>query len=330
MPQSYSYGDLEVKSKAAAYNYGALENSVVPNPSLLSSRVAASRNAFDANLPPESKIENAGLKTVLDAPLDFGIGLEKAVGLDPMRPIASIPAALSGAASGLGNLVTHPIETAKNIGGSLMDAVKRGSAAVDAGNIPEAFQSAGEMYGMAKPVTEGIGAVADKVIPSTARAGLKFERVMNAAKDAPIDTSSAEDILSRAQELRQRGSTMPKVLNDFAKNRTAATGDFMGVPVTDPMTYEVGRDFASNAGRLSARETMAANPQMQRQVAQFSNAMKTANRDAAASVGMGDLYDSAMKEYRQAKTLQDMGDVIKKWAGRIALGGVGYELWKSH
>lgn len=169
-------------------------------------------------------------------------------------------------------------------------------------------------------------------IPSTASAGEKFQTVLSAAKDVPLNTSAAEDALARAQELRQRGSSMPKVLNDFAKTRKPIAGDFAGTPIEmrpDPLTYAAGRDFASNAGEVSSRETSAMTPVMKRQVTQFSIAMKDANRQAAQSVGMGDLYDAAMKEYKQAKTLRDASDVIKKYALKAAIGtGFIYELFK--
>lgn len=163
------------------------------------------------------------------------------------------------------------------------------------------------------------------LMPSTANAGAKFESVMGAAKDVPIDTAAADDIMARAEELRQRGSTLPKVLRDYAKARS--TGE--------PMTYETGRDFASNAGALSAREATATNAKMQAQVNQFAAAMKDANREAAVKVGMGDLYDAAIKEYRQAKTMSDAAQVIKKWGTRAALaatlgaaGKAGYDIYE--
>ncbi len=156
------------------------------------------------------------------------------------------------------------------------------------------------------------------MIPNTASAGEKFQTVMSAAKDVPLDTTSAQEIVQRAQELRQRGSTLPKVLNDFIKGSG---------PDSAPLTYEAGRDFASNAGALSTRETTAMNSKMQRQVTQFAVAMKDANRAAAEQVGMGDVYDAAMKEYRQAKNLQQAKEVLTKWAVRgaaaMALGASG-------
>ena len=181
-------------------------------------------------------------------------------------------------------------------------------------------------------VTEGVGAslgaIIGKIIPSAARAGQKFDIVAKAANQIPLDTTAAGKAITRASELRERGSTLPKVMRDFVK--ASETGK-------PPITYEIGRDFASNAGALSKREATALNAKMHRQVAEFAHAMKTANREAAAKAGMEKLYDAAMKEYRQASNIKEAGEIIKKWgvralfaAGLGSAGAAGYELWKSH
>jgi hypothetical protein len=172
----------------------------------------------------------------------------------------------------------------------------------------------------------GAGALLSK-LPSAARAGTKFESVMGKAKDVVLDTTKADEAALRAMELREHGSTLPKVLRDFIKTRESGA----------PITYKSGRDLASNAGALSSREATAINAKMHRQVSEFAAAMKDANRGAAEKAGVGKLYDEAMKEYRQAKNIEEAGKIVKKWAARLAFtaglgaaGGLGYELWKSH
>lgn len=183
---------------------------------------------------------------------------------------------------------------------------------------------------------KGIPAITE-AIPSRARAGANFQRVMEVAQNVPLDVTAAEQVAQRAAELGKRGSTMPKIFRDFARQRNVMPqpSDFVPNAETSPvMDYRTGRDFASNAGALSVTERMAANPQMGRQVAQFADAMKTANREAAVKVGMGDLYDQAMKEYRQASTMQAAADVVKKYALRAGLTGLGlaeaYHLIRGH
>lgn len=163
-------------------------------------------------------------------------------------------------------------------------------------------------------------------LPSEARAGEKFQQVLGAAKDVPLDVTKADETLRRAKELRARGSTMPKVLTDYGKARTSATGT---TQFSDPMTYETGRDFASNAGALSVRETTAMNRKMQGQVSAFAKAMRDATREAAVKVGKGDLYDEAMKEYRLARSIQEKKEILKKWGKRAALGATGYALLRD-
>ncbi len=195
----------------------------------------------------------------------------------------------------------------------LLAAAVPGGAATEGMGIVDGLKSASAVQ-LAKAIRN--------LIPSTKRAGVLFDQVMAAAKDVPIETSTTVPIIERAQQIDAAGgSPLPRVLKKFVK--ASSPGES---PFSDVLTYKEGRDFASNAGSQSIKAVTAQNAQMQRQVAQFADAMKTANREAAAKVGMGDLYDQAMKEYRQAKTLQDAAAVLQKWglrAGAAALLGAG-------
>ena len=172
---------------------------------------------------------------------------------------------------------------------------------------------------LAKGATSAGGKLANELLPNTERAGSNFQTVMGQARNVPVDTTAADTVAARAQELSNRGTTLPKVFSDYIKN--------------PPATYEAGRDFASNAGRLSVEQAASLNPTMGRQVALFADALKTANREAAAKGGMGDLYDSAMKEYHQASTLSEAGDVLKKYGTKAALtaalGGASYGVYRE-
>ena len=157
----------------------------------------------------------------------------------------------------------------------------------------------------------------DRAIPSMARAGENFERVMQGARNIPVNTAESGNVALRAQELAGRGASMPKVARDFLKRASE--------PGAPPINYEEGRDFASNAGRLSQREAMKANPAMGRQVTMLARALDNANREALPEE-LKPVYDSAMKEYRQSQQLKTVGKV----AGKAALGALGaggtYEL----
>jgi hypothetical protein len=218
-------------------------------------------------------------------------------------------------------------------GNTVLD-IARGTLA---GGIPGSLATEGMTLAqqIANSPLANIAKAARGLIPSSANASKGFETVASATNEVPIDTAKAQEIVARAKELGQRGNTVPKVIRDFAK--ATAPGDFMTQPVDATMTYQAGRDFASKAGALSAQETAAVKgTPMQRQVTQFAAAMKDANREAAVKVGMGDLYDQAMKEYRQAKNLQDAGDVLKKYGIRALLvaaagaaGTAGYEAFQA-
>jgi len=243
-----------------------------------------------------------------------------------INPMNSIPAL----ASGIGNALTG-----KNIAAGVQHPDVNAALPVfkDGGFVspaaPPASPVTPEALGHAAGsivnggLLAGAGAAAGGLLgklPSTARAGGNFQKVMAAAKDQPIDTAPAGDIALRAQELADRGATLPKVVKTFLKRSTD--------PNAPPVTYEEGRDFASNAGRLSARDSMKANPAMGRQVGLL--ALDTANAEAAAKVGMGEEYQQAMKEYRSASQMK----AGLKTAGKVAIPGllgtgIAYKAYKG-
>jgi hypothetical protein len=167
-------------------------------------------------------------------------------------------------------------------------------------------------------------------LPSKERAGANFQTVMGAARNEPLNLQMADDAALRAQELAGRGgipgrgSSLPKVMRDYLRTREQ----------NPTMTYEVGRDFQSAAGRLSTAEAQAANPVMKAQVSKLAKALADSNRDAAVRAGVGAEYDSAMNEYRQASQLADMKDslidVLKRHGAKAALGaGLGYGIYEA-
>ncbi len=176
-------------------------------------------------------------------------------------------------------------------------------------NIPEIIGTAGALALMSK-APEGVQRIRG-MIPSAERAGANFQRVMAAAKDQPIDTSAAGDAALRAHELGEAGASgPPKVLSKFLKRTTE--------PGSSPMTFEEGRDFQSNAGRLSAKESMASNPQMKAQVSALAKALADANQAAAERAGVGDVYKDAMNEYRRAIKIQGIKDTTGEFAKSTA------------
>lgn len=149
-----------------------------------------------------------------------------------------------------------------------------------------------------------------RALPSAARAGQKFQSVMAAAKDIPIDVAGPGNVALRIGELAERGASMPKAVNDFLKYATN--------PQKPPMDYKVARDFASNIGRLSAKEVSRLNPVMQKHVADLSVALNESIVKAAQAAGKADEYVAAMNEYRKAMQLRDF---VKKAIPIAAAGG---------
>jgi hypothetical protein len=206
--------------------------------------------------------------------------------------------------------------------GSLIQAIPGVSTAVDAlygtpGLSKNAFPAAREATAYSNPVqmaggaaeTLGemavpVGAAAD-ALPSAARAGQKFESVMAAAKDVPIDVEAPGQVALRIKQLADRGGSMPMVVRKFL-NR-----------ITDPdmgaMTYQEGRDFASNVSRLSADEYGRLTPVVGREVTNLRMTLNKAVGVAAAKAGKMEEYQAAMKEYANAARLNEAWNNI--WTG---------------
>jgi hypothetical protein len=150
---TYHFPEGTTKEKAIAYfkKKGIGVKSPGNSPkidTLLASRKAASASEAEQNRPefekPAPLFSGAGIKAALSAPLDVAIGAERALGLDPMHPVASAPAAIEGIGTGFYNSLAHPINTIKGLATSFGSAAGREAQALRQGNLPAAAQSAGE------------------------------------------------------------------------------------------------------------------------------------------------------------------------------------------
>ena len=204
-----------------------------------------------------------------------------------------------------GKWLGGPVHIAEGLTPGLGPMAHQAANDFESGNYGAGAARMGEMA-LPFAISKGIDA-----IPRTSRAAANFDTVMNAARNQPLNIGPAGDVALRAQELASRGATQPKVVSDFTRAATAPTAPLI--------TYEAGRDFAANAGRLSAQDKLASNPPMQRQVSLLARALDTANEDAANRAGVGDQYRAAMKEYRQAQQLKSGVKTAAK-VGGTALG----------
>lgn len=185
-------------------------------------------------------------------------------------------------------------------------------------NVPQmvggALETAAEM---AVPVTKGV-----KAIPTTAKAGVKFQEVMRAAKNVPVDVNGPGQVALRIQELAERGGSMPMAVRKFLNRITAPNGA--------AFTYEEARDFASNISRLSANEFQRLTPVVAREVANLRVTLNRAVADAAAQAGKGKEYAQAMNEYARAMRLRGAVESVVEGAKRsvpyATAAGAGYWL----
>lgn len=149
------------------------------------------------------------------------------------------------------------------------------------------------------------------------RAKANWDIVDAAAAGQVPNLSKADDIALEALQAGGKGvktpgtgSSLPKLFSDYILQRQQSP----------QMNYETARAFAKTAGsKLSELEQKSTDANMKRLIGEFSDALRTANREAAAKVGMGELYDAASKEFKNAMSVQQAGAILAKWGKRAAL-----------
>jgi hypothetical protein len=157
-------------------------------------------------------------------------------------------------------------------------------------------------------------------IPTRAKAGKVFDSVMQDAGDQPVNLTRAMAPLERAQQLSARGGG----------NVAAADNLYKRINTVNPLDYREARDWASNLSRISGQDKMSASPALRAQVARLSHAFNEDIGDTASSVGRGEDYAKAMRDYRRASVFNNAAKTAAKWAIPAAAGGgaLGYALRK--
>ena len=204
-------------------------------------------------------------------------------------------------------------------------AFKEAHQATAATNTP---QMVGKGLETAAEFALPVGKVAESV-PTAAKAGAKFQDVMGAAKNFPVDVNAPGEVALRIQQLAERGSSMPMVVRKFLTHITD--------PEKPPMTYEVARDFASNISRLSSQEYQRLTPVVAREVAGLRVALNKSVADAAKAAGKGAEYAQAMSQYARAMKIRDAVDAAIAGAKKAVLpaalvggaAGAGYWVTKQ-
>lgn len=216
---------------------------------------------------------------------------------------------LRGAGAGAVDLAQGAVSNVTGQMNTKLDAenvTRREAALPETATAPRVEQPAGfsGTVGAALPVVGEMalgGAPAAKAasaaIPRAARAGEKFQEVMSAAKNVPIDNAEVGDSALRILQLAERGGSMPMAVRKIINYQTD--------PAKPKLTYEVARDFASNISRLSKDEYGRMTPVVAREVARLSATLNQANAKAAQLAGKGAEYKAAMREYARAKRIED-------------------------
>ncbi len=250
------------------------------------------------------------------------------------KPLGDQPATPMGVAR---TFVNQGIEgakgAAKGIGRTVYDLSKTISPLPIPAGLDQRIHNATEPTGTAQTVGSYLpdaammfagGAGAAKLLPNAERAGLKLAQVAKAVGTSPVNIDAAAPAALRAQQLSESAFSRPKVLKTVL-NRLS--------PGADPVGWQEASDLASNAGKLSTKETATLKGPMAGQVKQLAKALRESNQAAANQAGVGDLYKGAITEYRRAKKLGEAGDaairVAKKSIIPAVAGAAGYSAYKE-
>ncbi|HXM63726.1 MAG TPA: hypothetical protein VN950_22890 [Terriglobales bacterium] len=259
--------------------------------------------------------------------------LDKDIPLDSYKDatlsgVQSIGRGVRDAVTGVGHMIAHPIDTAKSIAQIPEQAAQVPAAIQDINASPDpvgtyakaAQETAGQGAGQAlvalgtAGAAKAVGAAAN-AIPSASRAEAALQDVKASAGSIPIDTSDVGDTALKIYEQSQRGANLPSSVNKLVRRLTA--------PNSAPMTYEEAKDFQSNISKLSADEQMKLNPNTKRLVGQLNQNLKGSLEDAADTVGKGQKFADAMKEYHHAMQLKGFSEDAINAAWKAALTGAG-------
>ena len=155
----------------------------------------------------------------------------------------------------------------------------------------------------------GVAEEAGKLLPNTVSAGRKFETVAKAIGSNPVNIDAAAPAALRAAELKASKFTTPPVMNRVLQRLS---------PGAEPVGFREASDLATNAGKLSAAEKISIKGPMQGQVNALAKALRESNQAAAESAGVGDVYKSAVNEYRRAMKIQGVKDTTGEFAKSTA------------
>jgi len=249
----------------------------------------------------EDDLRHGGGKTIVGRGLGFMqgrgdkgyTGLESGTTPEVADTMGSVPLGLTHALKGVAELPSLPMRGAWDTGTGLAQAA----------TLPAAF--------MGGPALDaGIEA-----IPSAKNAGRVFSSIRNQAELAgtKVPLKNTEIPLQRFEDLTQVGGKRSKPFTQLYQRATDPNA---------PLSFGEGRDFYTNvtdAAHKSPLEKLMGRgmkPTMLRQAGAVKGGLNADLTEAAGTLGRGEDYANAMKEYAQAKTIQ-------KYTRAAALLGAG-------
>lgn len=261
------------------------------------------RNGGSAALPtkPVSAEDFAKPTSLLQTAKDVGIGAVKGVGSTAANVVETM--GNSGVIPGV-----IPSAFAKEFRNPAFDKAEQvTTASNDAQRAGKVLEGVAEV---ALPVGMGANAV-----PRAARAARNIQRVENVVSKVLPDMAAPGDVALRIQQMASRGGTEPRAVSKLVRRLTD--------PAQAPMDFQEGRDWYGNISRLSADEYNRLTGPIKREMGNLREAFHGSMTSAADTMGEGQRYAGAIKEYAQAQKIRSMKDALVEALKRGALPVTG-------
>lgn len=163
---------------------------------------------------------------------------------------------------------------------------------------------------LAGKVAPEVGADAVDAIPRMGRAGRTLAEIQAQAKDVPVPMNQTAPALDQYRQSVATGGNNRAVMSKFMRR--------LDGPNAQPMNFPEARDFYSNISTATAKPGLLRGaiespgmPKFRMNAGNVRSALSDDLTNAASSIGRGEDYTNAMKEYRQAAQVKDF---IKKAA----------------
>jgi hypothetical protein len=283
--------------------------------------------AMGKSVTPEQRkaSEAEGVKqipTVLGTALAAGPAVLTAGALAPAAASEAAGGGILGGAAGgataggLTSLLTQPTQGQNPFSGEGLK--QAGESAVVGGMMGGMMGAGGKLAGkVLAPFTDAEGTLR---IPTTEHAGQGFQDVSAAVgkHTVPMTDDLSNSLMQYRQQVEGGGSrslSVEKLLSRVTD------------PEKPPLTFDEARTFQSNISRLSRDEADRLAPVMKMRVGQVASALNDAVSQTANTGGKLQAFQGSMREYAQAKQIEDFmeqsTDVIKKNAVKAVVTGLG-------